>query len=93
MIHSFSDKVAMAVFNSQPTRRLPATLYKRAQLKLWAVHHATCLEDLRIPPSNHLEALQGDRNGQYSIRINNQWRICFTWQDGHAYAVEIVDYH
>ena len=93
MIHSFSDKTAMAVFNGQSARQLPATLYKRANLKLWAVHHAHSLEDLRIPPSNHLEALKGDRIGYYSIRINDQWRICFRWQEGHAYDVEIVDYH
>jgi proteic killer suppression protein len=62
-------------------------------MKLNALDAATRLEDLRLPPSNRLEALKGDRKGQHSIRINDQWRICFTWNNGHAEQVEIVDYH
>ena len=62
-------------------------------MKLNALNAATALQDLRLPPSNRLEALKGDRKGQHSIRINDQWRICFSWRDGHAEEVEIVDYH
>ena len=74
-------------------RRFGVDIQKVAQRKLLLLNEAQVLEDLRSPPSNHLEALQGDREGEYSIRINKQWRLCFTWQGGHAYNVEIVDYH
>lgn len=74
-------------------RRFGVDVQKVAQRKLLLLNEAQVLEDLRSPPSNHLEALQGDREGEYSIRINKQWRLCFTWQGGHAYSVEIVDYH
>ena len=68
-------------------------LQRQAQRKLMMLNNATDLNDLRTPPGNRLEALSGDRNGQYSIRINDQWRICFVWDDGDAYLAEIVDYH
>ena len=74
-------------------RRFGVDVQKVAQRKLLLLNEAQVLEDLRSPPSNHLEALQGDREGEYCIRINKQWRLCFTWQGGHAYNVEIVDYH
>lgn len=74
-------------------RRFGVDVQKVAQRKLLLLNEAQVLEDLRSPPSNHLEALQGDREGEYSIRINKQWRLCFTWQGGHADNVEIVDYH
>ena len=74
-------------------RRFGVDVQKVAQRKLLLLNEAQVLEDLRSPPLNHLEALQGDREGEYSIRINKQWRLCFTWQGGHAYNVEIVDYH
>lgn len=73
--------------------KLPPEITERAALKLLAVSRASLLEDLRFPPSNHLEALKNDRLGQHSIRINDQWRICFRWLEGHAYDVEITDYH
>ena len=73
--------------------RLPPEIQRRARLKLEVLDAAERLDDVRIPPSNYLEPLSGDRAGQHSIRINRQWRIFFTWQDGHAYNVEIVDYH
>jgi len=66
---------------------------RQARRRLLYLNQAIVLDDLRVPPSNHLEALKGDRKGQFSIRINKQWRICFSWQDGHAFDVEITDYH
>jgi len=74
-------------------RRLPAGIHPVAWRKLAQLHAATRLDTLRVPPGNRLEALKGDRAGQYSIRINDQWRICFRWEGGDAYEVEIVDYH
>jgi toxin HigB-1 len=74
-------------------RKLPQDIQRRALMKLRLLDAAATLEFLRIPPSNQLEALSGDRLGQHSIRINDQWRICFVWRDGHAFDVEIVDYH
>lgn len=93
MIKTFSSKETERVYQRRHTPRLPADLQRRAQRKLMLLDTATRLEDLRVPPGNHLEALVGDRRGQHSIRINGQWRICFVWRDGHAYDVEIVDYH
>jgi len=72
---------------------LPQEIQRSALRKLRMLNRAITLEDLRIPPGNRLEALKGDREGQYSIRINDQWRICFLWQDGEVFQVEIVDYH
>jgi proteic killer suppression protein len=92
-IQSFKCKHTAAIFMAKNARRFGVDVQKVAQRKLLLLNEAQVLEDLRSPPSNHLEALQGDREGEYSIRINKQWRLCFTWQGGHAYNVEIVDYH
>lgn len=93
MIASFADKATAAVFGGEYAKRVPVDIQARAQRKLEAVHAATSINELRVPPSNHLEMLKGDRQGQYSIRINQQWRICFEWLDNNAHNVEIVDYH
>lgn len=93
MIRSFKDKDTEAIFNGRLVRRIPKQITLLAARKLNQVHAAGCLEDLRIPPGNHLEALKGDRKGQHSIRINDQWRICFRWTQTGPDAVEIVDYH
>lgn len=93
MIQSFSDKHTEALFNTGKSKRLSATLIKRAVRRLEYIHLATCLDDLRVPPSNRLHQLSGDRNGQYSISVNDQWRICFRFIEGHAYDVIIIDYH
>lgn len=93
MIESFADKQTAAVFAGFAARKLPPNILVRARSKLLALHAAITLDDLRSPPSNHLEQLQGNREGQHSIRINQQWRICFRWQNGTAYDVEIIDYH
>ena len=89
MIKSFKSKESERVFK----RKLPQDIQKTAYRKLAFLHSAKELKDLLIPPSNQLEKLIGNRKNQHSIRINNQWRICFIWQDGDAYAVEIIDYH
>ncbi|HAT1820775.1 type II toxin-antitoxin system RelE/ParE family toxin [Legionella pneumophila] len=75
------------------SRKFPQDIQQRARRKLRMLNNAKVLDDLRIPPSNHLEKLVGDRAGQHSIKINDQWRICFVWQDGIVTEVEIVDYH
>ena len=93
MIKSFKDSETAKVFKRTFSRRLPQDIQRTAYRKLAYIHSAKELKELLIPPSNRLEKLAGDRQGQYSIRINDQWRICFTWQDGDAYEVEIVDYH
>ncbi|MBI4799844.1 MAG: HigA family addiction module antidote protein [Desulfarculus sp.] len=93
MIKSFKDREAEKAFNRTPSRRLPQDLQRVAMRKLRMLHRARSLDDLRIPPANRLEALGGERKGQYSIRINDQWRICFIWRKGDASEVEIVDYH
>ena len=93
MIKSFADKETELIYNQKFSKRLPSTIQKVALRKLMMIDNAKCLEDLRVPPSNHLEQLVGDRKGQHSIRINDQWRVCFTEKDGHYYNVEIVDYH
>ncbi|MGJ8640181.1 MAG: type II toxin-antitoxin system RelE/ParE family toxin [Opitutaceae bacterium] len=92
MIQSFNGKHAEKLWGGQRTK-LPADILRRALDKLTSINYSQSLEDLRAPPSNHLEALSGNRIGQHSIRINNQWRICFRWEDGHAHEVEITDYH
>ena len=89
MIRDFAEKEAEKVWNGTPSRRLPAV----ARRKLRMLNNAATLDDLRIPPANRLEALKGDRKGQHSIRINDQWRVCFRWKNGDAHGVEIVDYH
>ena len=93
MIRSYRDRDTQAVAERQRIRRFPEGIQRRAQMKLMIINNAEDLNDLRVPPGNRLEALSGDRDGQYSIRINDQWRICFTWSEGNAYQVEIVDYH
>jgi proteic killer suppression protein len=93
MIRSFKDKDTEAIFNGKFVRRIPQSIAPLAARKLNQVHAAGSLDDLRIPPGNRLEALKGDRKGQHSIRINEQWRICFRWTQAGPEAVEIVDYH
>jgi len=93
MIHDFADKEAERIWEGTPSRRLPASIQAVARRKLRMLNNAVTLDDLRIPPANRLEALKGNRKGQHSIRINDQWRICFTWKAGDAHDVEIVDYH
>jgi len=93
MIKGFKDREAERLFNREPSRKLPAEIHRVALRKLRMLNRARTLDDLRIPPGNRLEALKGQRQGQHSIRINDQWRICFTWREGDAYGVEIVDYH
>lgn len=93
MIRDFADKEAEKVWSGTPSRRLPADMQAVARRKLRMLNNAATLEDLRIPPANRLEALKGDRKGQHSIRINDQWRVCFRWKGGDAHGVEIVDYH
>lgn len=92
MIKSFRDREAERIWQGRFSKRLPEQIQRVARRKLRMVNNAVSLDDLRIPPANHLEALSGDRAGQHSIRINDQWRICFVWNDG-AEQVEIVDYH
>jgi len=93
MIRSFADREAEALFHGQFARRLTRDIQRVAQCKLRQIHQATELRDLAAPPGNRLEALRGDRAGQHSIRINDQWRICFVWNEGDAERVEIVGYH
>ena len=93
MIRSYRDKDTQAVAERRGVRRLPEDIQRRALRKLMILNNATSVADLRVPPGNRLEAMSGDRDGQYSIRINEQWRICFVWAEGNAYRVEIVDYH
>ena len=93
MIRSFADKETKKLFARKRSRKLPGDIQQRAYNKLVMLDAAATVEDLRVPPGNRLEQLSGDRAGQYSIRINDQWRICFTWRDGAAFDVEIIDYH
>ena len=95
MIKSFSDRKAEALFDGKPYKRWKAydSIAAAALRKLDMLAAAVTLDDLRALPGNQLEALSGDRKGQFSIRINDQWRICFVWEDGAAWEVEIVDYH
>ena len=93
MIKSFAEKETERLFHGHLARKLPSDIQRSAQRKLRQIHAAAVLTDLSVPPGNRLEALKGDRAGQHSIRINNQWRICFVWSDGGAEHVEIVDYH
>jgi proteic killer suppression protein len=93
VIRSFADLETENVFRRVGSRRLPADLQRIAYRKLVLLDAADTVNDLRIPPGNRLEKLRGDRAGQYSIRINNRWRVCFTWQGSDAYDVQIVDYH
>lgn len=93
MIIDFKDKQTERLFSRLFAKKIPEEIARRAYRKLLILDAATDLNDLRIPPSNHLEKLIGDRLGQYSIRVNRQYRICFNWENGNAYKVELVDYH
>ena len=93
VIQSFADRDTERLFQRAPVRRFPAELRRSMLRKLGLVDAAEQLTDLRVPPGNRLEKLTGNRAGQHSIRVNDQWRICFRWKDGNAYDVEIVDYH
>ena len=93
MIKSFKDAETEKISCRQFSRKYPADIQQIALRKLRMLNNALSLNDLRIPPANHLEKLSGSREGQYSIRINDRWRICFEWLEGNAYQVEIVDYH
>ncbi len=93
VIKSFGDKRTAAIFAGHAVRDLPPQIQRRARAKLLAIDAAKQLDDLRVPPGNRLEALYGDRQGQISIRINEQWRICFVWRGGESRDVEIVNYH
>lgn len=93
MIKSFKDKETEKLFNRHFSKKLPQNLQHLARRKLVMLDAAPELNALRIPPGNRLETLKGDRKGQHSIRINDQWRVCFRWKTGDAYDVEIADYH
>ena len=93
MIQGFRDGETQRVFEGERSRRLPPNIQPAARQKLLQLDEAELLLDLRNPPGNRLERLSGNRAGQHSIRINDQWRICFEWSNGHAYEVEIIDYH
>ncbi len=93
MIKTFADRPTEEVFARRVNRRLPADIQPVAYRKLRMLNNAETLVDLHVPPANRLEKLKGDREGQYSIRINDRWRICFEWRSGDAYEVEIADYH
>lgn len=93
MIRSFGNKDTERIWHEQYVKRIDRTMQRTAMRKLELIHAAKDVDDLRIPPGNRLERLVGDRRGQYSIRVNAQWRICFAWRDGGAEDVELVDYH
>ena len=93
MIRSFADKETEKVFNQDFSKKLPQSIQGVALRKLIMINNAHCIEDLRIPPANHLEQLKGNRKGQYSIRINDQYRICFKFDQSDCFDVEITDYH
>lgn len=93
MIKSFNCPETEKIFHREISRKFSQDIQKRAFMKLNAIDSAVKIDDLRLPPSNHLEALKGDRKGQHSIRINEKWRICFIWADDGVTGVEIVDYH
>ena len=93
MIRSFKSREAERLFNREPARRLPPDIQRVALRKLRMLNRAQSLRDLRVPPGNRLEALGGARKGQHSVRINDQWRICFRWEQGEIHDGEIVDYH
>jgi proteic killer suppression protein len=93
MIHSFKCSETKIIWEGGVSRKLPHNIQQIARRKLRMINNALILNDLRIPPGNKLEPLKGDRIGQYSIRINDQWRLCFYWEDGDAFSVELIDYH
>jgi len=93
MIKSFKNRETEKVYALESSRKLPGDIQQVALRKLRMINNARDLNDLKIPPANRLEKLKGKREGQHSVRINDQWRICFNWRDGDAYEVEITDYH
>lgn len=93
MIQNFADKEAEKIWHGHGSRHLPSDIQIVARRKLRMLINAASLNDLRVPPANRLEPLKGKRKGQHSVRINDQWRICFRWKNNNAYDVEIVDYH
>ena len=93
MIKGFKSKEAAKIFNREYSPNLPPNVQRTALRKLWMIDAAQNIQDLRVPPANRLEKLKGNRHGQHSIRINDQWRICFRWHQGDAYDVEIIDHH
>ncbi len=93
MIRSFAGKAAESIWNGQYVKSIDRNLQRAALRKFEVLHAAVDVEDLRVPPGNRLEQLKGDRRGQHSVRVNDQWRICFVWRDGGADHVELVDYH
>ena len=93
LIKSFKNKETEKIYNREISVKLPRNIQQVALRKLHMINNAKNLNDLRIPPENRLEKLRGDREGQHSIRVNDQWRICFTWQEGDVYDLEITDYH
>ena len=93
MAKLFRDKETERLFKEGLSRRLPSDIQRRARMRLQRVVAAGALSDLRVPPSNRLEALRGDQEGQHSIRVNHQWRVCFRWTDQGATEIEITDYH
>jgi proteic killer suppression protein len=93
MIRSFKDTETAKIFARQRSKKLPTDIQQVALRKMRMLNNALNLNDLRVPPANRLEKLSGNRAGQHSIRINDQWRLCFEWRDGDAYSVEIADYH
>jgi len=93
VIKTFADKATAALFSGRRVRSLPPNIHRRAYAKLQVLYAADTLDFVRVPPSNRLEQLRGDRERQWSIRMNDQWRICFRWEDGDAFDVEIANYH
>ena len=93
MLRSFRNKDIEKIWEGKVSRKYPVEIQQRVLRKLFMMDKAQTLEDLRIPPENRLESLTGERTGQYSIRVNDQWRICFSWEDGKAENVGLVDYH
>jgi proteic killer suppression protein len=93
MIKTFKNKETEKLFNRDYSKNLPTDIQRAAMKKLWMIDATPDINSFRVPPGNRLQLLHGDREGQYSIRINEQWRICFLWRDGNSYDVEIVDCH
>ena len=93
MIKTFADKETEKLFVRTFSKKLPQNIHRIARMRLEILDAAEVLQDMRVPPGNRLEKLSGDRKGKYSIRVNNQWRICFSWRQENAFDVEIVDYH
>jgi len=93
LIESFKCKETKKIWSRKFSKKFPPNIQRQARRKLIAIDISKSLNDLKVPPSNHLESLTDDRKGQHSIRVNGQWRVCFTWENGNAFNVEIVDYH